>query len=278
MSISCVIPIYGLNTGANAEFFEKLLSSLKTAVRCLGESFELIIVNDDRERLSAESIKDICSKYGFQDSLIYHENETNRGQAYSRNVGASLASGEYLHFIDQDDYISEGFYKSFINQQGKADLYIALPFFDKDGIIKKAYTRCLKKAYKNAKYICDLWYLLLSNIVYSPGQVLMSKCAFNSTGGFPVLVNRGADDFALFYKLVFGVENYHVKFIPESKFFYRIHSQQNSKLSSTNTSACEFLSQLKPIGLKQTVVYKQKTRKWAGWLSKLFYIIFFKRS
>ena len=220
----------------------------------------------------------LCSRYKLENYLIYHENDINKGQAYSRNVGASLASGKYLHFIDQDDYISDDFYASYMQQQGNADFYIALPYFDKDGIIKQAYTEYLKNAYKNARYFSDLWYLLLSNIVYSPGQLIMSKSAYDSVGGFPVLEKKGADDFALFYKLVFSGKNYKVSFIPESSFYYRIHSQQNSKLSSTNDSACEFLSQVKPIGIKQNVVKIQKTRKWAGYLGKLFYITFFKRA
>lgn len=278
MRISCIVPIYGIGVGENKVYFEKLLESVYMSSNALENQFELIIVNDDKNMITAESIKDVCAKYGLQDRLIYHENETNRGQAFSRNVGASLASGDYLHFIDQDDYISGDFYASYIQQQVKADFYIALPYFDKNGIIKKAYTVFLKKAYKNARYISDLWYLLLSNIVYSPGQMIMSKSAFDSTGGFPVLEKRGADDFALFYKLVFSGENYKVSFIPESRFYYRIHSQQNSKLSSTNDSAREFLSNLKPIGFKQKLVYIQKTKKLAGWLSKFFYITFFKRA
>lgn len=278
MKISCIIPIYGIGVGNNKFFFENLLHSVFKASCALKGQFELIIVNDDRDRITEESIKEVCSKYKLYDCLIYHENERNNGQAYSRNVGASLASGDYLHFIDQDDYITGDFYNFIRLQNRKADFYISLPYFDKDGTIKKAYTRYLRKVYKKAKYISDVWYLLLSNVVYSPGQLIISKRAFESVDGFPVLKNRGADDFALFFKLIFAEKKFTVAFLPESKFYYRIHSQQNSKLSSTNISACEFLNMQTIIGLKQKIVFLEKTKKWAGWLGKLFYVLFFRRA
>lgn len=276
--ISFIIPVYGLNKGKNYVYFEKLLQMVSKASKILNGAFELIIVNDDKAGISKESIKDSCSKYGLLECLIYHENDVNNGQAYSRNVGASLASGVYLHFIDQDDYISDNFYESFMNRQEKVDFYISLPYFDKEGSKEKAYTVCLKSAYRNAKYISDVWYLLLSNLVYSPGQIIMSKQAFNSVNGFPDLKNRGADDFALFYKLVFSKKKYRVTLMDESKFCYRIHSQQNSKLSSTNISACEFLRTQNPQGIKQKIVFYQKTNKMVDWFGKLFYIIYFKRA
>ena len=278
-SLSCIIPVYGLNKGRNYVYFEELLQMISIAAKKIMDgAFELIIVNDNRTRISKDNIKDVCAKYGLLDCLIYHENDINEGQAFSRNVGASLASGEYLHFIDQDDYISSEFYESIMKQQEKADIYISLPFFNKNGLIKTAYTLFLKNAYKRAKYISDIWYLLLSNVVYSPGQLIMSKSAYNSVGGFPVLESKGADDFALFYKLIFADIKYRVKFIPASQFYYRIHSQQNSKLSSTNNSACEFLNKITVAGLKQNVIYLQKTKKWAGWLSRIFYVLYFKRT
>ena len=276
--VSCVIPVYGLCSGDNYLFFDELLKSLSKASRSLGNQYELIVINDDKNRVTKQSVIEICAKYGLKNVLVYKENEHNSGQAFSRNEGASLATGEYLHFIDQDDYISDDFYDLLLASSSNKDLLIATPYFSKDSIVMKAYTNLLTFTYGRAKTICELWYLLISNIVYSPGQALISKRSFDMGGGFPVLEKRGADDFAFFYKLVFGEISVSVAYSKKSSFYYRIHSQQNSKLSSTNDSACEFLENYYPSDIKQRIVHYSKTKKWTGPLCKLFYILYYKRA
>ena len=278
MKLSCIIPIYGLSSGENHRYFEDLLCAISIASAPLGDEFEMIVVNDDKDRISRQDIMALCKKHGIENKLVYKENVTNRGQAFSRNIGASIASGEYLHFIDQDDYISDNYYSEILKSGDETSIIISKPYFSKDDEIKRAYTGLLQAAYRHAYYLKDLWYLLISNVVYSPGQMLMPKKYFDSVGGFPVLSHRGADDFALFYNLVFGGDKIPVKFNSESIFYYRIHSQQNSKLSSTNLSACEFLSTHRPANLKQQIVYDSKMKRWVGVLCKIFYVLYYKRA
>ena len=279
MRLSCIVPIYGLSRGENARFFDELVRSISLAAAPLGDQFELVVVNDDKERVAKKDIIDICSKHGLSKRTIYTENISNKGQAYSRNTGAKIAKGDYMHFIDQDDSVSENFYEPLFDSSTiKKDIIISTPFFNKGGEIIKAYTKLLLNSYKRSNKLKDLWFLLLSNIVYSPGQILVSRNAYEKSRGFPVLKYRGADDFAFFYRLVFEVDNISTLFVPESSFFYRIHSQQNSRISSTNESACEFLHMNKPQSLKQRVIFIQKTKRWAGILGTLLYITFFRRA
>lgn len=61
--------------------------------------FELIIIDD----ASTDSTSEVVS--GFTDSRIkYHKNKNNLGISKSRNLGVSLASGEYIAMLDSDDY------------------------------------------------------------------------------------------------------------------------------------------------------------------------------
>lgn len=278
MRLSCIVPIYGLNCGENIIFFNELICSISLASAPLGDQFELVIVNDDKERVAKNDIIDICAKYGLDKKTVYAENIINKGQAYSRNVGANLAKGDYLHFIDQDDSISDNFYVTLLESDKLKDIIISTPYFKMGGGIKKAYTKLLLNTYKKSGCTKDLWYLLLSNIVYSPGQILMSRNAYEKSGGFPILEHRGADDFAIFYKMVFGEESISTIFIMENAFYYRIHSQQNSRKESTNLSACEFLYTQKPQTIKQKIIFFQKTKRWASVLGTLFYVTFFRRA
>lgn len=277
-SLSCIIPVYGLNIGDNIVYFDALIHSLSEASLVMGNSFELVIVNDDKDGTPKQRIVDVCSKYGLDNKVVYLENDCNKGQAYSRNAGVLSSTGDYLHFMDQDDYISRYFYDEFVKLAGDVDIFISKPFFCICNKIKPAFTKSLLLAYKKANYLDQLWFLLISNVAYSPGQVILSRKSYDSTGGFPVLKNRGADDFGLYYNLIFNTNKFPMHYLENSEFYYRIHSRQNSKLSSTNKSVYEFLNKKKIKNLRQKVISLLKTNSWMGLVNKLFYVFFFKRA
>lgn len=279
-SVSCIIPIYGIVSEESKFFFGQLIQSVASAAKYLADRFELIIVNDDKERISRKFVIDICSDCGFcSDSVLYFENKENLGQAYSRNIGAFNAKYDYLHFIDQDDFISENYYDCIDDKSEDKDIIISVPYFYKNSQIKRAYTRLLIKSYYSAKEIGDLWYLLISNVTYSPGQILISRSAFSRSGGFPILDHKGADDFALFYNLIF--KNTHpvsVRFERRCSFYYRIHNSQNSKLTGTNESVMEFLMDRIPTTLKQKIIIRIKDKNACSYFRRLFYLLFFRRA
>lgn len=105
--ISIIIPIY------NSEvYLDRCLNSI---IKQTYENFEVLLINDG----STDASNEICEKYCKADSrFIYFYNE-NHGVAYTRNFGISHSTGDYITFVDSDDYISsyylEILYKSLIN-------------------------------------------------------------------------------------------------------------------------------------------------------------------
>lgn len=276
-SISCIIPVYGLEDKQSLSYFEDLLSSVKESAKSLKECFELIIVNDDKLRISEETIKNCCLRQGVVDKLIYLENDGNKGQAYSRNKGARNAHNEFLHFIDQDDKISSNFYDEFLSTNKRAQVYIATPRFLTGKKSSLALTKLSIFYYKFCSSLKSLWLLLSSNLVYSPGQVIIARSIFNKVNGFPVLNNRGADDFAFFYELTFK-HNAKYTFLEKSIFYYRIHQFQNSRLSGTNLSVSEYLDSKHPFSIREKIVKQLKIDSKLSLLDKLLYMLFFKRA
>lgn len=91
--VSIIVPIY------NAEKYLK--ECLESLVNQTYNNFEIILINDG----SIDNSSDICKEYiKIYDNIIYQENE-NHGVSYSRNFGIKLATGEYIAFVDSDDYI-----------------------------------------------------------------------------------------------------------------------------------------------------------------------------
>jgi len=93
MRISVIVPVYNVE-----QYLEDCLSSL---VRQSEPFFEIILVNDGSTDGSLAICERYCGRYPHM-KLISQE---NRGLAAARNVGMRAAAGDYLIFVDSDDYI-----------------------------------------------------------------------------------------------------------------------------------------------------------------------------
>jgi len=242
-SISCIIPVFKLDDGQNWERFCTLIESLALAAKPLiPKYYELIIVNDDPECKKSAEITKLLSKIGMIEFTKVLTNSQNMGQAYSRNKGGNEAHKEYLHFIDQDDFVNDVFYNA-LNNDAKVDMYIANPMFylENSRKIIAGTTFFSRLLYKKTSHLGDLWPLLLSNIAYSPGQIIIKKSKFIAAGRFPLLEYRGSDDYALFYNLAL-LNQINTSYMKTAVFFYRIHMNQNIKILNMDNSIREFFS------------------------------------
>lgn len=120
--ISIVVPIY--NT---AEFLERCLDSILVQTY---KNFEVLMINDG----STDSSREICEKYCKFDSRFRLINQENSGLSESRNRGIREATGDFIVFIDSDDYIIGNHLESnlkFINKFG-VDMVISSYYIVKD--------------------------------------------------------------------------------------------------------------------------------------------------
>lgn len=95
--VSIIIPVY--NT-------EKWLSRcINSIISQTYKEIEIIIVNDG----SSDKSEEIIKTYAEKDKRIVFINQENHGVSYSRNIGISISKGEYVAFVDSDDYIVEDY-------------------------------------------------------------------------------------------------------------------------------------------------------------------------
>lgn len=93
MKLSVIIPAYNA-----AKTIERCLDSV---INQTYNNLEIIVVNDG----SSDDTLKICKKYVKKDNRIIVINNENKGVSYSRNCGIEIASGDYITFIDADDYL-----------------------------------------------------------------------------------------------------------------------------------------------------------------------------
>lgn len=124
--ISVIVPVYNVES-----YLEKCLNSL---VNQSYPNLEIILVDDS----STDSSGEICKKYSKQENIKYIKNDKNRGLSYTRNHGMQEATGEYIGFIDSDDYVDENYYESLFNSIKDADICVCDITLDfKDSKIRK---------------------------------------------------------------------------------------------------------------------------------------------
>lgn len=102
--ISIIIPVY--NT-------EKYLDVCVQSILCQEyKKIEVIIINDGSNDMSPN----ICDKWALSDNRVKVFHQNNRGLSASRNLGMKLATGEYISFVDSDDWMHESMLKKLLEQ------------------------------------------------------------------------------------------------------------------------------------------------------------------
>ena len=97
--ISIVVPIYKVE-----KYIHKCIDSILAQTFT---DFELILVDDG----SPDNCGKICDEYAMKDSRIKVIHKKNGGLSDARNAGIDTAIGEYIGFVDSDDYIESDMYK-----------------------------------------------------------------------------------------------------------------------------------------------------------------------
>ena len=130
-TISIIIPVYNV---------EKYLSSCVESLlsQTISENLEIILVNDG----STDNSGNICDEYAKKDKRIKVFHQQNQGVCAARNKGMEMASGEFLTFVDADDYMPhdaiEALYKDIT--ENNADMAIGKMASDID---KNTYSNIL---------------------------------------------------------------------------------------------------------------------------------------
>ncbi|MBF0577893.1 glycosyltransferase [Dysgonomonas sp. GY617] len=101
-TISIIIPIYNME-----QFLGRCLDSV---VNQTYTALDIILINDG----STDSSGDICNAYAQSDPRINVIHQANGGVSSARNSGLDIATGDYISFVDPDDYIELNTYETLI--------------------------------------------------------------------------------------------------------------------------------------------------------------------
>ena len=219
--ISVIIPIYKVEA-----FLEKCVNSV---INQTYKNLEIILVDDG----SPDNCGKMCDEFAEKDTRIVVIHKENGGLSDARNVGIDIASGEYITFIDSDDYVEEDyvdFLYNLMKKQNDIDISIC----------------CCNVVYSGGRIIDNTtneFFIMspraaLKNMLYDRGvgvsawAKLYSRKIFN-TVRFPV--GRLFEDSAVVQKTIMQCKKISVGLVSKYNYIIRDNSITNRNFTRAKT-------------------------------------------
>ena len=214
--ISVIVPIYNA-----ADYLVRCLDSLLTQTIPI---YDIILVNDG----STDGSKVIVDEYAKKHKNIRVIHQKNQGVSAARNAGLDLVTGEYILFVDSDDYLLDNRVSTFTSllDLQKYDYIITGYYLDIGGQLTEVSADKIKGAY-NPKDVALNFDAFLSHIS-SPCTGLYRKNAIGALRFDPNII-QGED---VIFNMHFLRQCTKIKVIDISSYVYAKNTQSNSITST----------------------------------------------
>ncbi len=206
IKVSIIIPVYNVEKYLRQCLDSVVLQTLK--------DIEIICINDG----STDSSFDILKEYEEKDKRIIIINKENEGLSAARNLGILKARGEYIGFVDSDDWLELDFYEKLYNAAKKYQADIACTNIRRvyEDFSECLYMKCdkyrsfakLRKKYKLAQ-LPENCYVM--NRIYERIKLQKSKLQFENGVTF--------EDIVFSHKVIYFLGK--LVTVPDTNYYYR---------------------------------------------------------
>jgi len=217
--ISVLVPVYNVE-----QYLEECLESI---INQKYRKLEIILVDDGSTDKSGE----ICDEYAKKDSRIKVIHQKNQGVAAARNVSIAKATGDYIGFVDSDDFIVPDMYKNMISLAEKyhADIVMCnAKYTDQYGQNIPNYGSAksiAERTLTGKQYVTELC-TTYNSIYVVPWNKIYRKCLFEDIQ-YPV--GKTIDDEAVIHRIAHKCD----KIVFTSKIYYFYRQQPTSIMNNT---------------------------------------------
>lgn len=223
MIVSIITPFYKGNN-----YMKKLSHSIELNAKSCKKNninIEHIIVNDS----PGEKVNETASSSHFYKTVILN-NSKNVGIHQTRINGLNIASGKYVMFLDQDDYIFPDAIFSLACKIMNADICVGNAYMCRGNRRTTCYRNHIVQKLASSKNVI----LYYNTLMLSPGQCLIKKDAISSRWKRNVMSINGADDEMLYLSMMVDGK----KFAFNNQIVYQ-HNDTGNNLSSNYSDMCK---------------------------------------
>ena len=243
--ISIIIPVYN-----SEQYLDRCINSVLDQTH---EDLELILVNDGSTDKSGE----ICDSFALNDERIKVIHKKNGGPSEARNVGLDMALGQYIGFVDSDDYVAEDMYECLLRAclDNKADIAVCGRFDVLNGTPIPSFTFNGVAIWDSESAIGNL--LTWNNIDSAPWDKLYKRVLFEDIR-FPM--DKCNEDMFIMVPLLHKANR--VVHIGVSKYYYchRANSRSSGEFSECKMHLLEACEQITLFVKKNYPKLERKSR------------------
>lgn len=217
--VSIIVPVYNVE-----KYLEKCLDSL---INQTLKDIEIICVNDG----SKDNSLNILEEYSKNDNRIIIINQYNAGVSVARNSGIDIAKGEYIGFVDSDDWVDLDFYEKLYNSAIKNDADIAVAGIIRTKKNKKTFIleyndkEVTNNIYRKIE-LCDIpECCFVVNKIYKLDKLKNLNIKFET--------NRIYEDMVWTPQILYGMDK--IVTVSDTYYYYWRHSNTLVKMSNAKT-------------------------------------------
>ena len=225
LKLSLIVPIYGVE-----KYIERCCISIFEQTY---KDFEIVFVNDCTKDKSEEIVLKVINRFlhlNIFTKIIRHE--VNQGISATRETGLNSANGEYVLYIDSDDYIAPNMLEELINKaiETNADI-VYCDFYE----VKNGEQRYCDQTLLTTDPISVTAAMLREEIAWCPwNKIFRRLIAVNNNIHWPVGINLG-EDLVVISKLFCYANK--IEYVNKPLYFYN-RDNVNSYLNSWGTTSC----------------------------------------
>lgn len=170
--ITIIVPVY------NAEkYLERCIQSILSQTF---SDFELVLVDDG----STDNSPSMCDCYMERDNRVHVVHQTNAGVSAARNKGIDAAKGEFISFIDADDWVEREMYQTLYDEASRKEAdYVYCGYYrEKDGCSRpqEYVTFSPNNHLSNIRNHIDTWFIAVWSSIIRRIIVIQNKIKFNT--------------------------------------------------------------------------------------------------
>lgn len=207
--ISIVIPVYN-----SEKYLRRCIESL---IKQTYEEIEILLVNDG----STDNSRTICEEYVRLDERVILINQSNGGVSKARNTGITHATGDYIMFVDSDDYVDTTICKKLVSKE--ADFVFCRYYSVLRNNKQSLQFPELRKIEKKSDIDNKLFEILYNNLLLNPPFCKLYKKELVITL-FREELNLGED---LIFNFDYIKNCTSLSFVDEALYYYQIENTES---------------------------------------------------
>lgn len=223
--VSVIIPVYNCE-----KFLTRCVESVLNQ-NC-EQKLQIILVDDG----STDASPAICDKFQSDNDNVLSLHQKNAGVSVARNFGIARAEGEWISFVDSDDYLLDGFYEKMLSGDN-ADL-ICCSYTGNSAVSNELDSMLEDRIYSSSEFFESLYPVMANDYIFFQcwNKLFRRSIIVENNVSFPIGI-KYAEDMEFVYNYVKYIKSF--KFVKSPLYYYYVNENNTTSIVKKGYEAYE---------------------------------------